>query len=94
MVEKKKIIILKPHLSEKSTVLRKNNQYVFDISPDTNKTEVKKMIEKDYQVKVKEVNIIHKPVKPKKWRRKITRKRKIKKAVVALKEGYKIDLGV
>ncbi len=88
------LILKKPHLSEKSTDLRSQNQYVFDVEINTNKDTVKKAIEYYYQVKVVKVRIIRAPSKPKNWMRKISYGQDKKKAIVTIEEGQKIELGV
>jgi len=88
------IIIKKPRLSEKSTNLRTQNQYIFDVDLKANKNMLKEAIEKYYRVKVEKVRIIRNPAKPKSWMRKISRGQNQKKAIITIKEGQKIDLGV
>ena len=55
--------IKQPHISEKATYLSEKDQYVFEISPNYNKQEVKKAIEGIYGVDVLSVNIIKIPAK-------------------------------
>lgn len=88
------LILKKPHLSEKSTDLRSQNQYVFDVEINVNKNIVKKTIENYYHVKVVKVRIIRTPSKPKNWMRKTSYGQDKKKAIVTLSEGQKIELGV
>lgn len=88
------LILKKPHLSEKSTDLRSQNQYVFDVEINVNKNIVKKTIEDYYHVKVVKIRIIRTPSKPKNWMRKTSYGQDKKKAIVTLLEGQKIELGV
>jgi len=88
------LILKKPHLSEKSTDLRSQNQYVFDVEINVNKNTVKKAIENYYHVKVAKIRIIRTPSKPKNWMRKTSYGQDKKKAIVTLPEGQKIELGV
>lgn len=85
-------IIEKPIVTEKAVSLSGNNQYVFKVWQKTNKVEIRKAIEKLYNVKVKEVNITKAPAKKKQVGRFEGRKPGFKKAIVALKEGYKIEV--
>ena len=48
-------IILKPLLTEKSTILNQFNQYSFVVSRDSNVIEIKSAIEKIFKVKVTKV---------------------------------------
>ena len=50
--------IIKPIVTEKSTLLSENNQIVFLVNISSNKIEIKKSIELIFGVKVKAVNVI------------------------------------
>jgi large subunit ribosomal protein L23 len=93
-MEYKPSLLKKPRLSEKSTLLTKYNQYVFDVDFKANKNEIKKAIENYYHVKVEKVNIINLPNKPIQWRNKTFKNGRVKKAIVTIKEGQKIELGI
>ncbi len=89
-------IIQRVRLTEKSSALQaKHNSYVFSVTPDANKIQIRKAVEKIFNVKVLRVNTMNCDGKP---RRQYTKQRgrtaNWKKAVVTLKEGDKIDLGV
>lgn len=89
-----KEIMLKPVVSEKSYALaNEGNKYVFFVDRNVNKIEIKKAVEKKYKVKVLNVNITVKPGKKiNEWKTNRTfRKSDLKKAVVTLKKGDKID---
>ncbi len=81
-----------PHVSEKATFLSEKNKYVFKVWPKVNKTEIKKAIEGQYGVNVLSVKIIK--VLPKKRRLGKTKgwRKGYKKAIVAIKEGQKIEV--
>ena len=84
--------IKKPHISEKASFLSERNQYVFEVLPNFNKTEIKKAIEGIYGVNVLSVNIITIPPKKRRmgkvqgWRKEMT------KAIVKIKEDQKIEI--
>ncbi len=84
------------HITEKATDLTKDNQYVFNVSSRANKTEVKKSIEEVYGVEVERVNMIHSPAKKRRLGRREGFREGLengyKKAIVKLKEGYKIEI--
>ncbi|HOM68244.1 MAG TPA: 50S ribosomal protein L23 [Candidatus Paceibacterota bacterium] len=85
--------MLLPHITEKANDLVQNQGYVFEIKGRANKTMVAQEIEKKFKVKVRKVNIIASHSKPISYKRKKqSYKKSPKKAVVYLKEGYKIDL--
>ena len=84
--------IIAPIVTEKTTNQSELNKIVFKVPTKSNKTSLKKTIEKIFKVNVVKVNIIIK--KP---RNKIARGRKVmipgyKKAIVTLKKGQNIDL--
>ena len=89
-------IVQRARLTEKGVGLKeKHNSYVFAVDPNSNKIEIRQAIEKLFNVKVERVNTMHCMGK---LRRKNTKQRgrssDWKKAVVTLKKGDKIDLGV
>ncbi len=85
-------IIKAPIITEKTAQLAQNdNTFVFSVDTRSNKTEIKKAIEKIFKVKVERVSIIHvKPTAQKvgKYEGKTSR---VKKAIVKLAEGNTID---
>lgn len=85
-------IIKKPHISEKATDLGLNNQYIFEVFPNTNKIQIKKAIEKFYGVDVLSVNIIKIPAKKRRIGKTSGFKKGYKKAIVKVKEGQKIEI--
>ena len=86
-------IIKAPIITEKSASLAQDkNTITFSVDTKANKTEIKQAVEKIFDVKVESVNTIN--VKPKKKRvgRYTGKTNKVKKAIVKLKEGSKIEL--
>jgi large subunit ribosomal protein L23 len=79
------------HLSEKSNLLSTTGRYVFRVAKSANKLEVKKAIEKVYDVHVADVNIMN--IKGKARRSGVIagRTSNWKKAYVTLKTGEKIS---
>jgi large subunit ribosomal protein L23 len=65
---------------------------VFDVAPEANKVEIRKAVEKIYDVKVRAVRTANFQGKVKRVGRKIGRKSSWKKAYVLLKEGSSIDI--
>ena len=87
-------IIQTASLTEKASLLgEKQNKYVFRVSPNANKIQIKQAIEKIFNKKVVAVNTANYAGKKKRERRAdFGRKPHWKKAIVTLKEGDKIDL--
>ena len=85
-------IIKAPIITEKTTALNENNVVTFSVDVKANKTQIKQAIEKIFNVEVESVNTIN--VKPKKKRvgRYPGKTKKVKKAIVKLKEGSSIEL--
>lgn len=85
-------VLLGPHISEKATVVaEKNRQFVFRVRPDANKLEIKKAVEKLFNVQVAAVNTTVVKGKNKRFGRSLGRRSDFKKAYVALKEGFDLD---
>jgi large subunit ribosomal protein L23 len=88
-------IIKKPRVTEKATDLagrEKNPGYVFEVFADANKTEIKKAIQARYKVTPTKICIISLPAKKVVVRGKRGTKASVKKAIVYLKTGEKIEL--
>jgi len=85
-------VILYPMQTEKGTVLQKDGKYIFAVSTDSNKLEIKWAVEQIYSVDVISVNTMN--VKGKRRRVRLVEGKRSdwKKAVVTLKKGETIDL--
>jgi len=85
-------IILKPSVTEKamfqSTEL---NQYTFRVNPAATKTEIKKAVEKLFEVKVTGVSTQTRKGKPRRYKFTVGRTKDWKKAIVTLAADDKID---
>jgi large subunit ribosomal protein L23 len=86
-------IIIKPLVTEKSTHLQQTrNAYAFQVHPEANKPEIKKAVEKLYNVKVVDVRTMTRKGKPRRTKYKMTTKSDWKRAIVVLDENSRIDL--
>lgn len=85
-------IILGPVVTEKATLLSEHNQVVFRVRPEATKPEIKAAIEALFGVEVKAVNTLNQKGKTKRFRGRIGRRSDVKKAIVTLAEGHKIDV--
>ncbi len=82
-----------PVVTEKSVNLAdKLNQYVFRVRPEANKSELKKIIQDLYGVKVEKINLVKVPGKKRRLGRFVGYRSGFKKAIVFLSPGEKIDL--
>ncbi|MDO8507722.1 MAG: 50S ribosomal protein L23 [bacterium] len=84
-------ILKRPVISEKSFAHAENGKYVFVVSTESNKIEIKKAIEKLFKVTVLEVRTVVMKGKVKRVGRKFGKRSDFKKAYVTLKEGDKIE---
>jgi large subunit ribosomal protein L23 len=89
-------ILLRPVLTEKMLALsEKVNKYGFEVLRDANKFEIKRAVEKKFNVKVEQVHVINMKGKSKRMstRRGMTSGERSdrKKAIVTLQKGQKID---
>ena len=87
-------VILKPIVTEKSTILSENNQIVFLVNINSNKIDIKKSIELIYGVKVNSINIIRVKGKTKVFKGKVGKRSDYKKAIISLSKGQSIDLNM
>lgn len=86
-------VIRRPLLSEKSTyAMNERNQYTFEVDPRASKTEIKAAIEAIYKVKVEGINTMLTKQRARRLKYGLSNPSPIKKAIVSLAEGQKIEL--
>lgn len=85
-------IIKRPLITEKNSVYSAMNTYVFEVDTKAKKTEIKKAIEKAFNVKVDEVRTSNCRNRVRRTGTKFSNIRHWKKAYVKLSEGEKIGL--
>ncbi|HQM42200.1 MAG TPA: 50S ribosomal protein L23 [Smithellaceae bacterium] len=80
-------------ITEKSTIAREeSNKYFFEVDRRANKVEIGKAVEKLFNVKVVDVNVMQVLGKKKRMGRLIGQKRSWKKAIVTLVAGNRIEI--
>lgn len=85
-------ILVAPHVSEKSArVADESNQVVFRVLPDACKPEIKRAVEKLFNVEVDHVRTVSVKGKRKMFQRTPGKRSDWKKAYVRLKPGHDID---
>jgi len=83
-------IIRRPLVTEKSTVLREEeNVIAFEVAGSANKIQVKQAVEELFKVKVEEVRLFNVRGKMKRMGRFVGKRRDWRKAYVRLKDGEK-----
>ena len=85
-------VVVKPVITEKSTLVSEYNQVVFQVAKDSTKPQIKAAIEALYGVKVLAVNTMVDKGKTKRWRGQEYRRSDVKKAVVTVADGDRIDV--
>ena len=84
-------VILAPVITEKSESLKEQNVYVFKVNKKANKTQIKNEIEKQFGVKVLNVNTLNAVQKKRRVGRYTGLSAAYKKAYVKLAEGSTIE---
>ena len=86
-------VIIRPILTEKSYAGIANKVYTFEVAPSANKVEIRKAVEKVFDVKVEKVNTVKVKGKEKsqnsKQGRTVGKTSDYKKAIVTLKKDSK-----
>ena len=89
--ERLMLVLLAPQVSEKSTFVgERNNQYVFRVTTDATKPEIKAAVELMFKKKVQSVQVLNVKGKEKRSGRTMGRRRNWKKAYVSLMPGEEI----
>ncbi|RUL85411.1 50S ribosomal protein L23 [Tautonia sociabilis] len=85
-------VILRPLITEKATqVAERHNAYTFEVNPLATKTEIKEAVEALFDVKVDDVRTQNRKAVARRYRLKVGRTKNWKKAIVKLKDDYRID---
>jgi large subunit ribosomal protein L23 len=82
-----------PHVTEKAGLLQGQNQYVFKVVSGATKYGVRDSVQAQYGVEVAKVRMITVPSKSIRVGKTMGKRPGYKKAVITLKEGYKIEMG-
>lgn len=85
-------VILSPVITEKATLLSDQNKVVFRVAKTATKPQIKMAVEKLFDVKVESVNTLVRKGKVKRFRGQLGQQSDVKKAVVTLADGHKIDV--
>lgn len=86
-------VIRAPIVSEKTSLIQeKSNQFVFEISSDATKGDVKAAVEALFNVKVEGVNVVTVRGKTRAFRGRLGKRSDWRKAYVRLSQGQTIDL--
>jgi large subunit ribosomal protein L23 len=85
-------VIIAPVITEKATVASEHNQVIFKVARKATKPQIKEAVEKLFDVKVIAVNTLVRKGKFKRARGFAGYQSDVKKAIVTLAEGHRIDV--
>ncbi|MDR6304046.1 large subunit ribosomal protein L23 [Nitrobacter vulgaris] len=85
-------VIVAPVITEKATMASEYNKVVFKVARKASKPQIKEAVEKLFDVKVKSVNTLVRKGKVKVFRGNLGSQSDVKRAVVTLEEGHRIDV--
>jgi large subunit ribosomal protein L23 len=85
-------VIVAPVITEKATLASEHNQVIFKVARNATKPQIKQAVEALFEVKVKSVNTLVRKGKFKRSRGRPGIQSDVKKAIVTLAEGYRIDV--
>ena len=85
-------VIVSPVVTEKATLASEHNKVLFKVASKATKPQIKEAVEKLFDVKVKAVNTLVRKGKFKAFRGRPGMQSDLKKAIVTLEEGHRIDV--
>ena len=85
-------VILSPVITEKATTASEHNKIMFKVARNATKPQIKEAVEKLFDVKVKSVNTLIRKGKMKAFKGRLGELSDVKKAIVTLEEGHRIDV--
>ena len=85
-------VIIAPVITEKATMASEHNKVMFKVRKDATKPQIKEAVEKLFDVKVKNVNTLNRRGKIKMFRNRPGQRSDVKRAIVTLEEGHRIDV--
>ena len=85
-------VIIAPVITEKATTASEQNKVVFKVRREATKPQIKEAVEKLFDVKVKSVNTLIRKGKTKVFKGRPGELSDVKKAIVTLEEGHRIDV--
>jgi large subunit ribosomal protein L23 len=85
-------VIIAPVITEKATMASEHNKVLFKVRKDATKPQIKEAVEKLFDVKVKKVNTLNRRGKVKVFKNRLGQRSDVKRAIVTLEEGQRIDV--
>jgi large subunit ribosomal protein L4 len=85
-------VIIAPVITEKATMGSEYNKVMFKVARTATKPQIKEAVEKLFDVKVKSVNTLIREGKIKAFKGRMGQQSDVKRAIVTLEEGHRIDV--
>ena len=85
-------VLRRPIVTEQSTRLAEQGQYVFEVAPGANKPQIRQAVQQAFSVEVLAVNTMNVRGKEKRYGRRVGRQRDWKKAIVTVAPGQRIEI--
>lgn len=85
-------VLLRPIISEKSTLLADNSHYTFEVAWNANRSMVRDAVKRVYGITPRKVNIITMKGKAVRFKRLAGKRNDWKKAIVILPKGQKLEI--
>lgn len=86
-------VLIKPHITEKASMLAKDNRYLFEVFQSATKGQVVQAVKDVYDVDVKNVRMVRIPSKKvRSGKRREGIKKGYKKAIVQLQQGQRLEI--
>ena len=89
---KKETYIIKPRVTEKAMISTDKNKYIFNVTKNANKDNLRQEVKMTYKVSPIKINIVNTSPRNVVRRGKPGRIAGFKKAILTLKKGDKIDI--
>ena len=84
-------VLIRPLITEKTSMMMQENKYAFQVALNANKVEIRQAVEQIFEVKVLSVNTVRVLGKVKRMGRTQGKRSDYKKAIVKLAEGQTIE---
>jgi len=85
-------VIIAPVITEKATMASEHNKVMFKVARTATKPQIKEAVERLFDVKVKSVNTLIREGKVKTFKNRLGQQSDVKRAIVTLEEGHRIDV--
>ncbi len=85
-------VIIAPVITEEATMGSEYNKVMFKVARTATKPQIKEAVEKLFDVKVKSVNTLIREGKIKAFKGRMGQQSDVKRAIVTLEEGHRIDV--